>query len=155
MPKIFEGNHKAAKLRLAIVVSRFNEGVTTRLLAGALSTIDRLGGDTTSTDVIKVPGAFEIPLAAKKLAETRRYDGVVCLGAVIRGETPHFDYICSAASLGIQDAMLVTGVPMSFGVITADTAQHAAERSSPGQRNKGEEATLAVIEMANLLKRIS
>lgn len=151
---IIEGKMSAAELKLAITVSRFNAFVTDRLLEGALAAIVACGGDTTSIPVVKVPGAFELPLAAKKLATTNRYDGVICLGAVIRGETPHFEYISSAAANGVVQTSLETGVPIGFGVITAESVEQAVARAGTNGANKGEEAARAVIELANALRLI-
>lgn len=155
MPKIIEGNLSAKGLKLAIVVSRFNDFITTRLVDGAMDVVSRSGGDVDGTEVVKVPGAFEIPLAAKRLAATGRYDAVICLGAVIRGATPHFDHVASQVSRGLSQTMLDTGVPISFGVITSDDLEHAIERAGSKQGNKGVEATLAAIEMAHVLKGIA
>ncbi len=152
MPKVIEGNLSAKGLKLALVVSRFNTFITDRLLEGALDVVARSGGDTEALPVVKVPGAFELALAAKKLAADGKYDAIVCLGAVIRGSTPHFDYISSQLSRGVANAALETGVPISFGVITADNLEQAIERAGSKQGNKGAEAALAAIEMAHVLK---
>lgn len=152
MPKIIEGNLSAKGLKLALVVSRFNTFITDRLLEGALDVVARSGGDTQALPVVKVPGAFELALAAKKLAADGKYDAVVCLGAVIRGSTPHFDYISSQLSRGVANATLETGVPIAFGVITADSLEQAIERAGSKQGNKGAEAALAAIEMVHVLK---
>jgi len=154
MPKVIEGNLSSKGLKLAVVVSRFNDFITSRLVEGAMDVVSRSGGDPDQTMVIKVPGSLEISLAAKKLAATGKYDAVVCLGAVVRGATPHFDYVASQTSRGIGQAMLDTGVPVTFGVITAENLEQAIERAGSKQGNKGAEATLAAIEMANVLKQI-
>ena len=155
MPTVIEGTTRASGLRLAIVVSRFNDIVTNRLLECALETIREAGGDVEGTTVVRVPGAFELPLAAKKLSLLKRCDAVVCLGTVIRGETHHFDYICAETARGIGEVMLETGVPVSFGVITAENAAQAMARSEPNGLNRGREAVLAAIEMANVVKQFS
>jgi 6,7-dimethyl-8-ribityllumazine synthase len=154
MPKIIEGDLTAKGLNLAVVAARFNDFITSRLMDGALDTIARTGGDVNATVVVKVPGAFELPLAAKTLAASKKYDAIVCVGAVIRGNTPHFDYVSNLMSRGISNAMAETGVPISFGVITADSLDQAIERAGSKHGNKGSEAVLAAIEMANVMKRI-
>ena len=141
-------------MRLAVVVSRFNEVVTSRLLAGARTAIERHGVREEDVDVAWVPGSFELPLAARRLAESRRYDAVVCLGAVIRGETPHFEYVAGEAARGIADAARDTGVPVIFGVLTTDTLEQALERAGGKTGNKGYDAAVNAIEMANLLRRL-
>ncbi len=152
MTKTFEGRLDGAGLRIAIVVSRFNEDVTSRLLAGAREALAQHGVREEDIDIAWVPGAFELPLAARKLAETSRYDAVVCLGAVIRGETPHFDFVAGAAARGVMDAGRDTGVPAVFGVITPDTHEQALARAGGKKGNKGFDAVLTAIEMANLLR---
>lgn len=141
-------------LRFAFVVARFNEFITESLLQGAIDTFVRHGGTPENVTVVKVPGAFEIPLAAKELASSGNYEAVVCLGAVIRGATPHFDYVCSGVASGIASISLETGVPISFGVLTTDSIEHAIERAGTKAGNKGRDATISAIEMANLLKQI-
>ena len=126
-----------------------------RLLEGSLDTITRHGGSIENITVIRVPGAFELPLAAKTLASTNKYDAIVCLGAVIRGETSHYDYVCSNSSSGIASASLETGIPVSFGLLTTDTIEQAIERSGTKAGNQGRDATVCAIEMARLLKQIS
>lgn len=150
-----EGKLVATNLRMAVVVARFNSFITDRLLDGALAAIARHGGDAGAVSVVGVPGAFELPLAVQRLARSGRYDAVVALGAVIRGATPHFDYVCSAAAKGLADISLETGIPVGFGVLTTDTVDQAIERAGSKAGNKGEEATLTAIEMANLLKELS
>jgi len=150
-----EGDLLAADLKIAFVVSRFNEFVCERLLEGALDTFVRHGGKTDNVIVIRVPGAFELPLAAKRLAMNGKNDAVVCLGAVIRGETSHYDYVCANASSGIASASFDTGVPVSFGLLTTDTIEQAIERSGAKSGNQGRDATNCAIEMARLLKQIS
>ena len=154
MPKVIEGNLSAKGLKLAVVVSRFNDFITARLIEGAMDVITRSGGDAAGTALVKVPGSFELPLAAKKLAAGGKVDAVICLGAVIRGATPHFDYVASHMGRGIADVMRETGVPVAFGVITADTLEQAIERAGSKQGNKGADAALAAIEMANVLKQL-
>jgi len=148
----YEGTLEAGGLKFAIVVSRFNDFITRRLLEGAHDAVARHGGSLDSVDNFWVPGAFEIPLVAKKLAESGKYDAVIALGAVIRGGTPHFDYIAGEAAKGIGQTMLQTGVPIIFGVITTDTIEQAIERAGVKLSNRGAEAALSAIEMANLLK---
>jgi len=149
---IFEGRLEGEGLSIAIVVSRFNELVTRALLAGAQDGLARHGVEPEGVDVAWVPGSFEIPLAARKLAESGRYQAVVCLGAVIRGETPHFDHVANQASSGIARVALDTGVPVIFGVLTADTLEQAMERAGGKMGNKGYDAAVAAIEMANLMR---
>jgi 6,7-dimethyl-8-ribityllumazine synthase len=149
-----EGKPDAAGRRFAIVVARFNEAVTGRLLEGALDALERHGARSDDVEVVTVPGAFEIPLAALELARRSSVDGVVCLGAVIRGETPHFEYIAAEAAGGIGRAATATGVPMSFGVLTTDTMDQALARAGGAAGNKGYEAAITVLEMAALLREI-
>ncbi|WNM57173.1 6,7-dimethyl-8-ribityllumazine synthase [Candidatus Nitrospira allomarina] len=144
-----------ADCQFAIVVSTFNEIVTSRLLAAAESTLTQLGTPPDHRQVIRVPGAFEIPLIAKTLAQSHRFDAVICLGAVIRGDTPHFEYICAETSRGIGQAALETGIPIIFGVLTTDTVDQAMERSGSPERNKGADAARSALEMAVLMKRLS
>ncbi len=154
MPKYIEGNLSSKGLKIAMVVSRFNDFITGRLVDGAMDVITRSGGDADSTPIVKVPGAFEISLAAKKLAASGKYDAVVCLGAVIRGATPHFEYVAGQLTRGIGNSSLETGIPITFGVITSDSLDQAIERAGSKHGNKGAEAALAAIEMANVLKNI-
>jgi 6,7-dimethyl-8-ribityllumazine synthase len=155
MPKYIEGNFSAKGLKLAVVAGRFNDFITNRLVDGAIDAITRTGGNSDTTVVVKVPGAFELPLAAKKLATSKKYDAVICLGAVIRGSTPHFEYVSNLMSRGISNVMTETGVPISFGVITADSLEQAIERAGSKHGNKGSEAVLSAIEMANVMKGIA
>ncbi len=152
--KIFEGKLLAQDLRFGIVVSRFNDFICERLLGGALDAVKRSGGSEEKIDVVKVPGAFEIPLLAKKMACSGRYDAVICLGAVIRGSTPHFDYVANEVSKGVAQVGLDTGIPIGFGVLTTDTLEQAIERAGSKAGNKGWDAAMAAIEMANLIKRM-
>ena len=155
MPKIIEGDLSAKGLRMAIVVGRFNDFISERLLGGAVDTLLRSGADDGDIDVVKVPGSFEMPTVARRLAESGRYDAVICVGAVIRGSTPHFDFVASEAAKGIARVSLETGVPVSFGIITADTLEQAIERAGTKAGNKGRDAALTAIEMVNLLKRLA
>jgi len=149
---VFEGKLIGSGLKVGIVVSRFNELLSTRLLGGAMDALGRHGVDEASVDVAWVPGAFEIPFIAKKMAASGRYDAVVALGVVIRGATPHFEYVAGEVSKGIAKAALDTGVPVMFGVVTADSIEQAVERAGTKHGNKGWDAASAAIEMANLLK---
>jgi 6,7-dimethyl-8-ribityllumazine synthase len=141
-------------LTVAVVVARFNQLVTDKLLDGALDCFVRHGGAASDVDVVRVPGAFELPLAAQKLAASGRYAAIVALGAVIRGATPHFEYVCSTASGGLAAVARETGIPVGFGVITADTVEQALDRAGVKGGNKGWEAMLTSIEMANVLKQL-
>jgi 6,7-dimethyl-8-ribityllumazine synthase len=152
--KIYEGKLLAKDLRFGIIVSRFNDFICDRLLGGALDALQRSGAEESTIEVFKVPGAFEIPLLAKRVASSNRYDAVICLGAVIRGSTPHFDFVASEVSKGIATVSLETGVPVSFGVLTTDTLEQAIERAGSKAGNKGWDAAMAAIEMANLLKQL-
>ena len=152
--RVYEGNLLAQGLRFGIVISRFNDFICDRLLGGALDALRRSGCDEESVDTFKVPGAFEIPLAAKKVASSGRYDAVICLGAVIRGATPHFDYVANEVSKGVASVSLESNVPIAFGVLTTDTLEQAIERAGSKAGNKGWDAAMAAIEMANLLKTI-
>ncbi|WP_422447232.1 6,7-dimethyl-8-ribityllumazine synthase [Thermoanaerobacterium sp. DL9XJH110] len=152
MPKIIEAKLSAENLKFGIVVSRFNEFITEKLLEGALDCLVRHGAGEEDIEVVRVPGSFEIPLAAKLLAESGRFDAVICLGAVIRGATPHFDYVASEVSKGIALVALESKVPAIFGVLTTDTIEQAVERAGTKAGNKGWDAALTAIEMANLKK---
>jgi 6,7-dimethyl-8-ribityllumazine synthase len=145
-----QGSTDAAGLRMAIVVSRFNDFVTDRLLAGATDALRAAGASSDAVDTLSVPGAYEVPQAARAAAASGRYDAVICLGCLIRGETPHFEYIAEAVAHGIMSASAETGVPMSFGVLTTNSAEQALERAVPGSANKGWEAAMAAVEMATL-----
>ncbi len=153
--RVFEGKLLAEGLRFAIIVSRFNDFIGERLLGGALDALKRNGADEQNVDIFKVPGAFEIPLIAKKAAESGKYDAVVCLGAVIRGGTPHFDYVAAEVSKGIASVAIEAGIPISFGVLTTDTLEQAIERAGAKSGNKGWDAAFAAVEMANLIKQMS
>ena len=149
------GQLRVENQRFAIVVSRFNEFVTSKLVAGAVEALTRHGCKDENVTVVHVPGAFEIPLAAKKLAESGQYSAVICLGCVIRGETPHFEYVAGGAARGIADVAMATGVPTTFGVITADTIEQAVDRAGAKGNNKGMEAALSAIEMTDLLRQLA
>lgn len=152
MPKVLEGKIDAKGLRFGLVVSRFNNFINDHLLDGALDALTRNGAEEKDLWIIKVPGAFEIPLAAKKMAGSGRYDAVICLGCVIRGDTPHFEYISAEVTKGIAKVSLESGIPISFGVITADNVEQAIERAGTKAGNKGWDAALSAIEMINLFK---
>lgn len=152
--EILEGTSAAQDFRFGIVVSKFNEFITARLLDSAVDTFKKSGALDQHIRIVRVPGAFEIPLVARQLAETHEFDAIVCLGSVIRGETAHFDYICSETSRGIARAALDTGVPVIFGVLTTETVDQALERAGSPQRNRGVHAAYAAIEMASLIKKI-
>jgi 6,7-dimethyl-8-ribityllumazine synthase len=150
MAKVIEANLIAEGKRFALVVSRFNDFITERLLSGAIDALTRCGAREQDIEIVKVPGAFEIPLVAKKMASGRRFDAVVCLGAVIRGATPHFDYVSAEVTKGVAAAGMDSGVPIIFGVITTDTIEQAIERAGTKSGNKGWSAAMAAVEMANL-----
>ena len=154
MAKIFEGNLKGDGLKFAIVISRFNEFIGGKLLEGAKDALVRHGVGVEDVDVAWTPGAFEIPLIALKMAQTRRYNGIICLGAVIRGGTPHFEYVASELNKGIAQVILMTGLPVSNGVITADTLEQAIERAGTKMGNKGFDAAVSSVEMATLMKNV-
>ena len=154
MVEIIEGDQSAKDLRFGLVVSRFNDFITSNLLLGALEGFKESGVDKADLKILKVPGAFEIPQAAKKLCSTGSIDAVVCLGAVIRGETSHFDYICAEASRGIGQVGLEFNIPVLFGVLTTDNLEQAIARSGSGSSNKGRETALAAVEMAKLYKEM-
>lgn len=152
MPKIIEAKLNAEGKKFALVVSRFNDFITDKLLSGAVDALKRSGADDDDIDVIKVPGAFEIPLVAKKAAERGRYAAVICLGAVIRGATPHFDYVSAEVSKGIAMVSLETRTPVIFGIVTTDTIEQAIERAGTKAGNRGWDAAINAIEMANLME---
>ncbi len=154
MPKVFEGQLTAAGLKFAIVVSRFNSFVTERLLAGAMDALTRTGADPDQIDIIKVPGSWEVPVVAAELARARKHDAVICLSAVIRGDTPHFDYVASEAAKGVAHASYETGVPVAFGVLTTNTLEQAIDRAGAKGGNKGFDAAMSAIEMASLFKAL-
>lgn len=154
MPKIIEGKLNAEGKRFAIVASRYNDFITEKLVAGALDALNRCGAKDKDIEVFKVPGAFEIPLVAKRVALTQRFDAVICLGAVIRGATPHFDFVAAEASKGIAHVMMETGLPVIFGVITVDTIEQAIERAGTKLDNKGFSAGMAAVEMVSLFQAV-
>ena len=154
MGKVFEGQLSAAGLRFAIVVSRFNSFITERLLGGAMDALRRTGAAEDMIDVVKVPGSWEVPLVAGELARQHRYDAVVCLSAVIRGETPHFDYVAAEAAKGVAHVAVETGVPVAFGVLTTNTLEQAIDRAGAKGGNKGFDAAMTAIETANLLRAL-
>jgi len=154
MPKIVEGKIVAKGMKFAIVASRFNDFISSRLIEGAVDALTRAGADEKDIAVIKVPGAFELPLAAKKLAKGRGFDAVICLGAVIRGATPHFEYISAEVSKGIAAVGLETETPVAFGVLTTDTIEQAIERAGTKSGNKGWDAAMTAIEMVDLFKKL-
>ena len=149
-----EGEWRAGNLKIGIVVSRFNELVTNRLIEGAVETWRRIGGQESALEVAFVPGSFELPLVAKTMAGSGRFDAVICLGAVIKGATDHYDYVCAQAASGVLQAGLSTGVPVIFGVLTTDTLEQALERAGSKGGNKGADAILAAVETANLLAKL-
>lgn len=149
-----EGDLEGKDCQVAIVVSKFHEAITGRLLAGATGTLEQLGTSVDDIQVFRVPGAFELPLIAKTLGQSKKFDAIICLGAVIRGETPHFDYICAEASRGIANTALQTGIPTVFGVVTTDTVEQAMNRSDSPTSNKGSDAARTAIEMVRLMKKI-
>jgi 6,7-dimethyl-8-ribityllumazine synthase len=152
--KIIEGELQAKGLKFGIIVSRFNDFITSRLLDGAIDALARHGAKEDDIEVVKVPGSFEIPLVAKKMASKGAYNAVICLGTVIRGATPHFDYVAAEVSKGIASASMETGVPIAFGVITSDTIEQAVERAGTKAGNKGWDAAITAIEMAQVLKKL-
>ena len=154
MPRIVEANLIAEGKKFAVVVSRFNDFITERLVGGAVDALVRSGVQDDDIDVVKVPGAFEIPLIAKKMAQKKQYDAVICLGAVIRGATPHFDYVSAEVSKGIAVVSIDAEIPVIFGIITTDTLEQAIERAGAKSGNKGYSAAMAAVEMANLLEKV-
>jgi 6,7-dimethyl-8-ribityllumazine synthase len=154
MGKIYEGNLVAKGKKFAIILSRFNDFITKRLLEGAMDTLKRHEADEKDIDIYFVPGSFEIPYVANKVAKSKKYNAILCLGAIIRGDTPHFDYIASETSKGIASTALETGVPVIFGILTTDNIEQAIERAGTKAGNKGSEAALSAIEMANLYSQI-
>lgn len=149
-----EGNLTAEKLSFCIVVSRFNDFFTMRMLEGALDILLRHGASKSDIQIIRIPGSFEIPLAAKKAAQSKKYDAIICLGALVRGSTPHFDYISAEVTKGIAQVGLDTGIPLSYGIITTDTIEQAIERAGTKAGNKGADAAISAIEQANLYKAL-
>ena len=154
MPNIVEGQLSAKGLRFAIIMSRFNDFICSRLADGAMDALVRHGADEKGVSLVKVPGAFEIPFAAKRLSQSGRYDAVICLGAVIRGATPHFEYVAAEVSKGVANVALESSVPITFGVLTTDNLEQAIERAGSKSGNKGYQAAMSAIEMVNLLKEL-
>ena len=154
MAKVFEGGLSASGLRFGIVVTRFNSFITERLLGGAMDALLRAGGSEDMIDVIKVPGSWEVPLVAGELARQHRYDALICLAAVVRGDSPHFDYVAGEAAKGIAHVSSETGVPVAFGVLTTNTLEQAIDRAGAKSGNKGFDAAMTAIEMANLLRTL-
>ena len=154
MPREIKGHLRVEQARFALVVSRFNEFITNKLLSGALDTLERHGCADGDMTVVHVPGAYELPLAASHLVQSKQYDAVICLGCVIRGHTPHFEYIASEVAKGVAHVGLETGQPVVFGVITADSLEQAIERAGTKAGNKGADAALTAIEMVNLLRAL-
>ena len=152
--KTLEGDFVATEARFAIVASRFNNFIVDSLIAGAIDTLRRHGVKDTSIDLVRVPGAFEMPLAAQRLAASSRYDGIIALGAVIRGSTPHFDYVAGECTKGLATVSLQHSIPIGFGVLTTDTIEQAVERAGTKAGNKGVDATRSVLEMVSLLRRL-
>ena len=153
-PKVHQGLLNAQGFRFAIIASRWNSFLTEKLVEGALDALERLGADEKSVEVFKVPGSFELPLTAQKIAESGKFDAVICIGVVIRGETPHFDYVAGEAAKGTAQAMMTTGIPVLFGVVTTDTLEQAINRSGVKAGNKGFEAAMSAVETVNLYKEI-
>jgi len=152
LPKVYEGHLIGQGLKVGLVVGRFNEFITSKLLSGALDSLNRHGVTDDNVEIAWVPGAFEVPMVAKKLAQTNKYDAVICLGSVIRGATPHFDYVAAEVSKGIAKVGIDADVPVIFGIITADTIEQAIERAGTKSGNKGWDAAVTAIEMANLMR---
>ena len=154
MPHVIEGTLSAEGKRFGLVVSRFNDFITDKLTGGAIDALTRCGAAPEAIEIVKVPGAFEIPLVAQKMAAVKRYDAIICIGAVIRGATPHFDYVSAEVSKGIAQVALASGVPVIFGVVTTDTIEQAIERAGTKAGNKGWSAAISAVEMANLLAKV-
>lgn len=153
-PKIHQGRLNAEGFRFALVVSRWNDFLTSKLTEGALDALERLGADETAVEIFKVPGSFELPLTARKVAESGSFDAVICIGVVIRGETPHFDYVAGEAAKGTAAAAMQTGIPVIFSVVTTDTLEQAINRAGVKAGNKGYEAAFAAVELVNLYKEM-
>ena len=151
-PKVHQGKLSAAGFRFAIIVARWNDFLTSKLTEGALDALERLGADENMVEVFKVPGSLELPLTAMKIAQSGRFDALICIGTVIRGETPHFDYVAGEAAKGVSQAAMQTGVPVLFGEVTADTLEQAINRAGVKAGNKGFEAAVSAVELVNLYK---
>jgi 6,7-dimethyl-8-ribityllumazine synthase len=152
--KTFEGDFSAASLRFAIILGRFNGFITDRLLAGALDALTRCGCPAENIEIVKVPGSWEMPVVARELARQKRHDALIALGAVIRGDTPHFDYVAGEAARGLAQVATETGMPIAFGVLTTNTVEQAVDRAGAKSGNKGFDAAMTAIEMANLMRRL-
>ena len=152
--KVIEGNLNAKGLKFAILISRFNSFVTERLLTGALDALSRSGAEPEDIEIIRVPGSWEMPVTAAEVARRRRHDALICLGAVIRGETPHFDYIAAEATKGLAQTSLQSGMPIAFGVLTANTLEQAIDRAGAKSGNKGFDAAMSAVEMGNLMRAL-
>ena len=154
MPDIIEGDLSAKELRFAIIVGRFNSFIGERLLAGALDALTRTGCPEENIEIVRVPGSWEMPVIARELAKAKRHDAIIALGAVIRGDTPHFDYVAGEAARGLAQVAVESGVPVAFGVLTCNTVQQAVDRAGAKSGNKGFDAAMSAIEMANLMRRL-
>jgi len=152
--KTIEGNLDAKGLKFAILITRFNSLITDRLLAGALDALARTGAKAEEIELVRIPGSWELPVVARELALQKKHDGIICLSAVIRGDTPHFDYIASEAAKGLAQTSLETGVPIAFGVLTCDTLEQAIDRAGAKSGNKGFDAAMSAVEMGNLMRRL-
>jgi len=152
--KVTEGNLSAKGLKFAILVSRFNSFVTERLLTGALDALTRSGADEKNVEIVRVPGSWELPVAALELARQKRHDALICLSTIVRGDTPHFDHIAAEASKGLAQASLETGVPVAFGVLTTNTLEQAIDRAGAKSGNKGYDAAMTAVEMGNLMRTL-
>ena len=153
-PKIHKGSLNAGGFRFAVIESRWNELLTSRLTAGAVDALERLGAAESDVEIFKVPGSFELPVTAMKVASSGKFDAVICIGVVIRGETPHFDYVAGEAAKGISQAALATGIPVIFGIVTADTVEQAVNRCGVKSGNKGFDAAMSAVEVVSLLKGV-
>ena len=154
MPKVFEGKLLAQNKKFGIVVSRFNDFITEKLVGGAIDALTRCGAADADIEIVKVPGAFEIPMIARKMAGKKRYDAIICLGAVIRGSTPHFDYVSAEVSKGVAQVGMEAGVPVIFGILTTDNIEQAIERAGSKAGNKGWRAAVSAVEMVNLVSEL-
>jgi 6,7-dimethyl-8-ribityllumazine synthase len=155
MSKIIQGDLTAKGLKFGIVAARFNDFITSRLVEGALDALQRHGASDGDIEIVKVPGAYEVPLAAKMMAQSRKYNAIICLGAVIRGATPHFEYVSAEVSKGVASVSMESSIPVIFGVLTTDTIEQAIERAGTKSGNKGWDAALSAIEMANVMKQLA
>jgi 6,7-dimethyl-8-ribityllumazine synthase len=155
MAKIIQGDLSGKGLKIGIVAARFNDFITSRLVDGALDGLQRHGVAEADIEIVRVPGAYEIPLAARMIAQSRKFDAIICLGAVIRGATPHFEYVSAEVSKGVASVSLETGLPVIFGVLTTDTIEQAIERAGTKSGNKGWDAAISAIEMANVMKQLA